>query len=187
MFNTKGTHGYERTTWDLYTDVTRQKKEYYKIRQENWDPIILNAYVTFRDIQARNKAVELFSRNPVRKFLAKTSKCLSKIYPDDYKISEHKACLSAQAAVDPETIVWENLGTPAPIKRKRAWDATTFTISVFLTSFIGIAAIALYEKEHRNWHKGECNGESFYGIDQATDDYRLDWPHQQGLMQCYCA
>lgn len=118
MFNTKGTHGYEKTTWDLYTDVTRQKKEYYKIRQENWDPIILNAYVTFRDIQARNKAVELFSRNPVRKFLAKTSKCLSKIYPDDYKISEHKACLSAQAAVDPETIVWENLGTPAPIKKE---------------------------------------------------------------------
>ena len=176
MFNQKGTHEYERETWGLYKKITHQKQEYYKIRQQNWDPVILNAYVTFRDIQARNKALEMFNRGKLRGMLARNFKFFDKLYPQDLRLDE-TAIVQVQPAVDPETIMWENLGTPMPIKRKRIMDSTIFTISVFLLSFIGIVLLALFEKVRTNWDKNDCQGSSFFTNDQAIIDFYLDWPH----------
>ena len=48
--NQKYTHQYERQMWQFYRQVTKLKEQYYKIKDENWQPEVINAYVTFRDI-----------------------------------------------------------------------------------------------------------------------------------------
>ena len=46
----KNTHSYESQQWVLYREITKLKEKYYEIRREDWQPQILNAYITFRDI-----------------------------------------------------------------------------------------------------------------------------------------
>lgn len=111
--------------------------------------------MTFRDIQARDKALEMFNRGKLRKLLARKFKAFDKFYPPDLKLDK-TAILQVEPAVDPETISWENLGTPWPIKRRRFIDSTLFTISVFLLSFVGIVLLALFEKQRTNWDKNDC-------------------------------
>lgn len=49
---------YEEKIWFLYTEVTRLKDKFYKAKARVDDGAgILNAQITFRDIQARNKAL----------------------------------------------------------------------------------------------------------------------------------
>jgi hypothetical protein len=77
--------------------------------------------------------------------LAKSSKCLQPLFSKDLRF-DNDNILSTEPAVDPETILWENLGTPTNIKSASYTKTTTFTIFVFLMSLTGIVAIALFEK-----------------------------------------
>ena len=72
--------------WDLYMEITELKERYYEIRREEWKPVILNAYITFRDIQARNKAIEVFSR---------------RIHTKDIKLLENGQQYEISPTVDP--------------------------------------------------------------------------------------
>jgi hypothetical protein len=55
---------YEEIIWNYYTEVTRLKDKYYKSKSKaDNGPSILNAQITFRDIQARNKAIEIYNMN----------------------------------------------------------------------------------------------------------------------------
>ena len=58
------------------------------MKDENWQPEVINAYVTFRDIQARNKVMGR----------------------EDFKVLDHS--IKLESSVDPKTILWENLGMP---------------------------------------------------------------------------
>lgn len=60
----------------------------------------------------------MFNRGKLRKLLARNFKAFDKLYSQDLRLDD-TAILQVQPAVDPETIMWENLGTPMPIKRKR--------------------------------------------------------------------
>ena len=51
---------YEEEIWGIYTQVTKLKDKYYKEKLKREEPYIYNAYITFRDIQARNKALYLY-------------------------------------------------------------------------------------------------------------------------------
>jgi hypothetical protein len=48
---------YEEEMWGIFTQVTRLKDKYYKEKMKLQESRICNAYITFRDIQARNKAL----------------------------------------------------------------------------------------------------------------------------------
>jgi hypothetical protein len=99
------------------------------------------------------------------------------MYPLDYKIDDESAFLSAEPTVDPETIIWENLGVPNLINKTRIGKNACFSIMVGIISLSGITAIALFEKHNYNWDKNDCQGNSIYEIDHAINDYHLDWPH----------
>ena len=93
---------------------------------------------------------------------------------------------SVSPAVDPQTIVWENLGTPTPTKVKRMAFTIMFTVSIFLASFFGIWGISLFEKLRNDWGLSECNGEDVFMNQVAFDDYMNPKPLKNGLMHCYC-
>jgi hypothetical protein len=86
--------------------------------------LALNAYVTFRDIQARNKALEVFQDS--------ASKDMRLLGKGVYKVAP---------AMDPETVLWENLGTPKAFKIKRVAATIAFCVSIFALSLAGIWGI----------------------------------------------
>jgi hypothetical protein len=61
--------------------------------------------VTFRDIQARNKALEILGTTPLKSLFGK------KLVPKELRLLE-TGIYKAAPAMDPSTILWENLGTP---------------------------------------------------------------------------
>lgn len=165
IYDEMKTHQYEREMWQLYREVTMLKKEYYNIKHQNWEPLILNAYVTFRDIQARNKALEIFSQSPIKKYLGKS------FYPESMKLLG-TGIYNVSPAMDPETILWENLGTPPRTKFLRAISTLAFCISVFAVSFIGIWGIQLFEKMQVSWVRSDTCDDIFT-LDSAFNDHLL--------------
>ena len=146
--------------WKFYTKVTQLKEQYYRVR--NMEPEVINAYVTFRDIQSRNKAIG-------RK---------------DVKI-EGKA-VRIESSVDPETILWENLGMPKGKRIRRIGLTIGLTALVMGISFFGIWSISLFEKMRFEWVQSECNDDT-YDIETALEDYSKTKRYQKlGLMNCYC-
>jgi hypothetical protein len=98
----------------------------------------------------------------------------------------NKGFYAIEGAVDPETILWENLGTPASIKAKRFCLNFIVIIIVFAVSFFGLWGIQLFEKLYNKWVKTDCTGNEFFTIDNAYTDFMLPEQDQQGLIYCYC-
>lgn len=98
---------YEEKIWNLYTDVTRYKDKYYKSKSKaDNGPSILNAQVTFRDIQARNKVIAIYNMNPLKRL------CVScGCYEPKLRLL-NKGVYSVSHSVDPTIILWENVGVP---------------------------------------------------------------------------
>lgn len=68
---------YEEEIWGIYTQVTKLKDKYYKEKLKREEPYIYNAYITFRDIQARNKALYLYDMNFMKRMLVQCG-CIEK-------------------------------------------------------------------------------------------------------------
>jgi hypothetical protein len=84
-----------------------------------------------------------------------------------------KGIYNVSAAMDPETILWENLGTPKRTKALRTIATLAFCVCIFSTSFAGIWAIQLFEKMHVSWVRSECNDD--YSIQSAFIDHLLPY------------
>jgi hypothetical protein len=122
------------------------------VKESGIEPKIINAYVTFRDIQARNKLLELYEMGSIRRFFINLCSCVSdKLYPKMKLLN--KGFYAIEGAVDPETILWENLGTPAIKKAKRFTLNFFVIIAVFAISFFGLWGIQLFERLFNKWVK----------------------------------
>lgn len=122
------------------------------MKESGIEPKIINAYVTFRDIQARNKLLELYEMGSIRRFFINLCSCVSdKLYPKMKLLN--KGFYAIEGAVDPETILWENLGTPAIKKAKRFTLNFFVIIAVFAISFFGLWGIQLFERLFNKWVK----------------------------------
>lgn len=141
--------------------------------------------MTFRDIQSRNKLLELYHMGPIRRFFINMCSCISdKLYTNMKLLN--KGFYAIEGAVDPETILWENLGTPASKKAIRVTLNLFVIVLVFLVSFFGLWGIAQFEKLHNKWVKTGCEGNDIFKIDNAFADLELPENEQQGLVYCYC-
>jgi len=57
--------------------VTKLKDKYYKEKLKREEPYIYNAYITFRDIQARNKALYLYDMFFMKRWMVQCG-CIEK-------------------------------------------------------------------------------------------------------------
>jgi hypothetical protein len=184
-FDPLNSHSYEQEIWSLYTKITSLKEQYYEVKQSGIKPKIINAYVTFRDIQARNKMLELYHMGPIRRFFINLCTCFSdKLYPNMKLLN--KGFYAVEGAVDPETILWENLGTPVAKKASR-WTANLMVIIfVLAASYFGLWGISRFENLYKHVVKSDCSGNEYFKIDNAYADHLLEENDQQGLINCYC-
>ena len=83
----------------------------------------------------------------------------------------NKGFYAVDGAVDPETILWENLGTPVSKKATRWTSNLIVIILVFTVSFFGLWGIAQFEKLYSHWVKSDCSGNERYTIENAFIDH----------------
>jgi len=88
--------------------------------------------------------------------------------------------------VEPELILWENLGLTIKEKRVRLMSVLSLCIVLLVISFISVYAIKEQELEANNWHKSECRLLKNINYKSASDDIIKPLDQQKGFMWCYC-
>jgi hypothetical protein len=135
QYDVLNSHIYEEEMWGLYTQVTKLKDKYYKEKMKREEPHIYNAYITFRDIQARNKALHIYNMFPLKRLLVKCG-CIEK------KLRlNNKGVYTLTHSVDPNIIIWENTGAPFKHKCKMFLEIYSVAFLIFVITFIGFWAI----------------------------------------------
>jgi hypothetical protein len=124
---------YEQQIWFLYISITKLKEQYFKVKAKGIEPRIINAFVTFRDIQARNKLIEIYNTGFIVRFLVQRFSLCRKIYQNMLLLD--KGLYKVECACDPETVLWENLGTPLLSKIKSITQSSILAITVIFFSY----------------------------------------------------
>ena len=107
---------------------------------------------------------------PIRRFFINMFPAVSdKLYPNMKLLN--KGFYAFEGAVDPETILWENLGTPAKKKAMRFSLNFMVIILVFVVSFFGLWGIQLFERLYNKWVKTDCSGNETFSIEHAFADF----------------
>lgn len=127
--------------WVLYTEVTRLKDKFYKAKARVDDGAgILNAQITFRDIQARNKALQIYNMNSL------VRSCVScGCFKKHLKLAD-KGVYDISHADNPVIILWENVAEPTRSKIARCFKNYSITVVILIGSFFGMWATQLFEK-----------------------------------------
>jgi hypothetical protein len=111
------------------------KDKYYKEKRKLQESLICNAYITFRDIQARNKALQVYTMFPLKRCLVRFG-CMDKAMR-----LQDKGVYTLTHSVDPGIIIWENTGGPMKHKVKMWLEIYSVAFIIFLVTFIGFWGI----------------------------------------------
>lgn len=97
-----------------------------------------------------------------------------------------KGFYKIEETVDPETIIWENLGHKLTSKMKY-WLGTLFISAlVFSVSFAGFWAMALIEKNRVKYVKSDCLDHLKIDLESAYQDFMMPEQDQKGYFNCFC-
>ena len=98
-----------------------------------------NAYITFKSLEGKEKALEAFDINRVQRFAAEKVCGLGAMFSNKKLL--HTGFPTIVDTVDPENITWENLGFQRSARLKK-WAGITLIGSIFFVgSFLGIWSI----------------------------------------------
>ena len=179
----KNTREYEAQIWRHYTRVTELNDDYYE-EKKGHDPSIVCAQVTFRSMEGKERVLKAFDINPIQRFFMAYFCCLDHFLKKKRLIQ--KGFLKFEETVDPQIILWENLGVS--LGQKWKYRIMSFCL-IFLTlavSFVGQYYFQRIEKSEIDLMKSDCQGEVWFTQDHAWIDNKREPYHQLGLMNCYC-
>jgi hypothetical protein len=94
--------------------------------------------------------------------------------------------LAVDSTVDPQILIWENLGLPRTYHLKQFLLGFVIVFSIMLVSFGGQYYFSNLEKDLVDIVRSDCSGEKIYDMDKALVDHFVDSRYRQGLMHCYC-
>ena len=177
---------HENELWPLKLRITKIKDAYFKDRKMI-TPRILTAYVTFRSMEGRERAMEAFNPPFWSRFFVEYLCCMPNIFAKKKLLDS--GFYEIEDPGDPSNIVWENLGLSFFFKAFRFISAFIFACVFFTGCFYMIWWLANFEKEYKNYLKRECdtNVDSVYTQYEAYYDFKVLAEHERlGLMHCYC-
>jgi len=171
---------YERQSWKLYDKVTDLKDLYYKDKISSL-PNVKNAYVTFRSLEGQQRALQAYETKWCRRMCTEYICCMRSVF--------RKKKLLAQGyydigdTVDPDNLIWENIGSTKSSKFIRWFGALSISLMLFAVCFYFYLQTAYLERTKVDLNLSTC-GEPFYTTMAAWDDMRSEEP--QGYLNCFC-
>lgn len=177
------TREYEADVWKHSTNVTNANDAYYKEKLAA-EPQLKKAYVTFRSMEGMRRARSAYNVNFLQRMAAEYCCCLSGYFVKN-KLKQ-RGYLSVHSTVDPQLLIWENLGLPRRYHLQQHILGFVVVVLIMMVSFGGQYYLSNLEKDLVDIVRSDCSGESRYDIDQAFVDHYVAHKYRQGLMNCYC-
>ena len=175
---------HEKKMWHQYNCVTEHKEAYYKERESAQFEVV-NAYITFRSIEARDRALQAFSTALLPRVLVEIFCCLGKLFKKRKILRTHYPRL--QDAEEPQCIIWENLNV-SMFRHAGLFALEVVTmLTLLLLTFIPMAYLALIEKKRVDFVKSDCVAMDDLTAKEALSDHlRVNKDQVIGLMHCFC-
>lgn len=179
-----GTRDYEAEIWRHYAQITYQNDLYYEEKQ-TLDPVVMNAYVTFRSMEGKKRAISAYNIGIVSRVIISYCCCLDSFFKKKKLIQ--KGYLTVNETVDPQIIAWENLGHSFGRKCMYRMISSALILMALAVGFGGQVYFANLEKDYDAIIRSDCSGETTYDLDQAWLDIKETNPKKRlGIMNCYC-
>ena len=148
--------------------MTEHKEAYYNERESAKFEVV-NAYITFRSIEARDRAVQAFSISTVPRILVEVFCCMSKIFKKRKIKRKFYPCL--QAAQEPQCIIWENLNVSIFRHLGLIFAELVIMAVLLFITFIPMAYIAMVEKKRIDFVKSDCVAMDDLTASEALEDH----------------
>jgi hypothetical protein len=177
------TRTYEAQIWQHYATVTELNDSYYEDKKAASGEVV-NAYVMFRSMEGKNRAIKAYDIHCCQRICVSFCCCLSQFFKKKQLI--RKGFLTVESPVDPQIIVWENLGISCWSRCAHRMITSMLVLMVLLVGFGGQVYLSNLEKDYNDIVRSDCKSESFYNIDQAWLDYKAPQKQRMGIMNCYC-
>lgn len=150
---------YEGEMWKLYTRITEHKNRYYQDRI-NTVPTISSAYVTFRSMEGKERAMQAYETGRVIRWIAEYVCCMGSLFKKKKLLQ--KGYLRMKEAHDPEILIWENTGQSFWRKFFIGLTYLFFACVFIALGFSTFWGTAQVEKLRNEYIKGDCKGQDFY-------------------------
>lgn len=174
---------YEAQQWIHYTKVTKLNDAYYEAKN-SIAPKIKSAYVTFRSMESKKRAIRGFEISWFQSMFAQYFCCLTKYFKKGKLLGSGQ--LTLVEPEDPNIILWENMEVGI---RQKTYNRI-YSISVMLLSltfsYLGQFYWQIIAKSLKDLERSECSGENFFEQDDAWVDHLLPMTYKLGKMNCYC-
>lgn len=141
-------------------------------QKTNLKATIKNAFVTFKCYEGQEACLNAFQIFWLEKFLAETCKCATKNLKKKYFLQT--TLFRMERAVEPNKIMWENIGAPMSSNIMRALSTIYLSIVVLVINFFILWNIQNFERARSDWVTGTCNPKRDYTIDDAFYDHFLE-------------
>jgi len=130
----KNTREYEAQVWKHYTRVTELNDDYYE-EKKRADPTIMSAFVTFRSMEGKERVLRAYDINMIQRFFMTYMCCLGQFLRKKNLIQT--GFMEFKETVDPQIIIWENLGVTWGQKWRFRLNAVLLMLVVLACSFGG--------------------------------------------------
>lgn len=178
-----GSRAYEKEIWTLYQKVTDHKDAYY-FDKLNSVPHVKNAYVTFRSMEGKHRALQAWETPDSLRVFVEYICCMKSVFKKKKLLS--KGYPHIRETANPEAIVWENLGQKRSTRVFVKLAVLLIAAAILACTFFVMWYFALYEKMRVGYVKSDCY-EGDYSQGEALADLARPAAEQQGLMHCFCS
>lgn len=177
------TRTYEAAIWRHYSRVTEHNDAYYE-EKNRIEPKIRDAHIIFKSMEGQKRALRAYDINIIVRAVVSHCFCLDNFFKKKRLLN--KGNITVVTTVDPEIILWENLGVHLHQKCCNWLLVMLVMLLIFIVNFWGQVYFQLVEKSMIDVIKSDCQGEDYYNIDNVLADYKRPEKYMLGEMHCYC-
>ena len=181
------TREYEAIQWMHYTRITELNDDYYeekaRIQRSNGHSI-KNAFITFRSMEGKERCIKAFEISWFQRYFIANCCCLDGFFRRKKLLQ--KGFPAIREVVDPQTVIWENLGVSFAYRCNQNMKTYMVILATLFVSFWGFYYFQTIEKDLVSMVRSDCQGEAAYDIDIAWLDNQKPYKYKLGEMNCYC-
>lgn len=175
---------HEKEMWQEYNKVTEHKEAYYR-EKEHGKPEIVNAYITFRSMEGKARAIQAYNVSFLPRVFVELFCCMSGFFKKRKILQKHMPYV--QNAIDPICILWENMNISFCRTFMFLMLELLIAMVLLFITFAAMAYLATFEKVRKDYVKSDCVALPELTAAQALKDHlKKNKDRVEGLMNCFC-